>query len=342
MKINKAKLQEALEIVKPGLANAELIEQSTSFAFLGDKVVTYNDSISVAHPVEDLDLRGAIRAEELYEFLRRTKKEEIHIKLSENEVGLKCGNAKAGLRLETDIKLPLEEAGEVSPTNFIDLPENFCDNLDFIKDSCSNDMSRRVLTCVNVEGNLMAASDGLQIMRVYWNEEKHGAFEYPGSLIPSENIPEINKIEPQGVYQTSGWLHFRNANDTVLSCRTLMDTYPSTEGHLKMKGKKLMFPKTMPDILDRVMVFTKQDDLMKEEMQIELKSNKLVVKGKNDYGWFEEKAPVKYQGKKASFWINPNLLKNILKRSNKCMLNEEKIKFKGRDWEYIALLRQIK
>jgi len=39
MKINKKELKEALEIVKPGLANKEMIEQSTSFAFLKGKVI---------------------------------------------------------------------------------------------------------------------------------------------------------------------------------------------------------------------------------------------------------------------------------------------------------------
>jgi len=39
MKVNKVELQEALEKGKPGLASRELIEQSTSFAFMRDWVV---------------------------------------------------------------------------------------------------------------------------------------------------------------------------------------------------------------------------------------------------------------------------------------------------------------
>ena len=48
MKLNKADLQRALEIVKPGLANKEMIEHSTSFAFINGKVITYNDEISLS------------------------------------------------------------------------------------------------------------------------------------------------------------------------------------------------------------------------------------------------------------------------------------------------------
>ena len=70
MKLNKTDLQKALEIVKPGLANKEMIEHSTSFAFIGGRVVTYNDEISLSHPVEGLEIEGAIHAEELYKLLR--------------------------------------------------------------------------------------------------------------------------------------------------------------------------------------------------------------------------------------------------------------------------------
>ena len=56
MKTNKTKLQTALEIVKPGLANKEIIEQSTSFAFLKGKVVTYNDEVSISHPLKGIEL----------------------------------------------------------------------------------------------------------------------------------------------------------------------------------------------------------------------------------------------------------------------------------------------
>ena len=74
MKISRVELLEALEKVKPGLANKELIEQSTSFAFIGDRVVTYNDEISVSHTVKGLEnMRGAIKAKTLYEFLARVK-----------------------------------------------------------------------------------------------------------------------------------------------------------------------------------------------------------------------------------------------------------------------------
>ncbi|NMA23687.1 MAG: hypothetical protein GX938_09320, partial [Spirochaetales bacterium] len=100
MKINKTELQKALEKVKPGLSNKELVEQSTSFAFMGGRIVTYNDEISISHPVKDLNVTGAVKAQSLYAFLSKIKRDEIILEWEENQVVIKAGRSKAGLVLE--------------------------------------------------------------------------------------------------------------------------------------------------------------------------------------------------------------------------------------------------
>lgn len=334
MKINRKKFQKALSIVKPALANKELIEQSTSFAFVGDKVVTYNDEISLSHPVEQMELQGAVRAEELYQFLNKVNKEEVQFKLTENELLIKAGRSKAGLTFQADVVLPLEEVNEKKAWK--DLPEEFTSDLMFIKDSVSNDMTRRVLTCVHVNENLMETSDGFQIMRLFTE-----GWPFGSTLIPAENVSEINKIEPTQVAQTDGWLHFRNPGGTELSCRILEDKFPETDRLFDVEGEKIIFPKSMIEILDKAMVFTKNDENMEEEMEIHFKDNVLLVHGKNQYGWFKEKAKVKHEGQGGRFWISPVLLQNILKRSSTGILGEEKIKFDGEGWEYVAVLKQV-
>jgi len=334
MKIQKNKLQEALEVVKPGLSNTELIEQSTSFAFLGNRVVTYNDNISLSHPIEGLDITGAIRAEELYGFLKKTKQEELDVSITDNELSLKAGKSIIGLLLQMDIVLPLDEVS--GDKDWFDLPPNFIENLDFTKNSTSRDMSRRVLTCVHVTPQFVEASDSFQLIRVY--EE---GYPFENTLIPVENIPEIIKINPSQIAETDGWLHFRNIHDTELSCRVLMDTYPQTTALFEVKGKSIAFPKSMSEILDRAMVFTRQDHALDEQVEIKLKEGVALVHGRNEYGWFKEKVKVKYTGGLSVFTITPSLLQNILKRSNTCILGAQKIRFEGEGWEYVAMLKNV-
>ena len=138
MKIKKQELIKALEVVKPGLAQKEMIEQSTSFAFMEGRVVTYNDEISISHPVKDLDIMGAVKADKLYGFLNKVKAEEIDLQIDDSEIRLTAGKSKAGLVLQAEMKLPLDEIGKIG--KWTKVPEGLLDAIKFASFSCSNDM----------------------------------------------------------------------------------------------------------------------------------------------------------------------------------------------------------
>ena len=82
MKLNTKDFQEALKIVKPGLARNENIEQSTSFAFKDGHIITYNDNISISHPIDDLDVTGAVIGSTLYDYVMKLKREEMELKIT--------------------------------------------------------------------------------------------------------------------------------------------------------------------------------------------------------------------------------------------------------------------
>jgi hypothetical protein len=335
MNIQKETLKKALETVKPGLAGKEIIEQSTSFAFMGDRVVTYNDEISISHPVEGLNLTGAIRAEELYQLLSKLKREEIEVEITATEVILSSGKMKAGLILQSEIKLPLEEIGEIS--KWKTLPENFSEACQFVASSCSTDMSRAILTCVHITGNQVEASDAYQIAQFKFNS---GLSAKTNLLIPATSIREVIKINPTKIALGSGWVHFQNEAGTVLSCRIFEDEFPDTSSHMEVEGIEITFPKTIGEILDRASVFSKQAVSTDETITITLDKNRVKIAGKSDSGWFEEEANIKFSEEKTSFMITPSLFRNILNRSNSCVLGSSKVKFSGENWDFMALLKE--
>jgi len=114
MEIKRTDLIDALAIVKPGLASKEFIEQSTSFAFVAGRVITYNDEISISQPIEGIDFEGAIKADELYQLLSKLKADVIDLSINDAEITIQCGKISAGMTLQEEIKLPLEEIGEIS------------------------------------------------------------------------------------------------------------------------------------------------------------------------------------------------------------------------------------
>lgn len=334
MKIDKKELQSALEKVKPGLAGRELIEQSTSFAFMGDRVVTYNDEISISHPVAGLDVQGAVKARALYEFLNKIHREEIDIEWEEQQVVIKAGRAKAGLVFEQEVRLPVEELGEIGKWN--KLPEDFVKALKFCYPCCTRDMSRPILTCVHIKGKTVNASDSYQIVR-YELDEK---FPLKEILIPASSARELVKYNVKEIAGGESWIHFKTDQDTIFSTRVLVGDFPETSKHLEFEGEEFTFPKNIDQILERAHIFSKKelDTGDFPLVMIEIKDKKITASAKNESGWFKETARVKYSGAPIAFSVGIAFLHDIFSRIQTCTICDQKIGFAGDNWKHVVAL----
>lgn len=339
MIVNKAQLQRALEIVKPGLASKEQIEQSTSFAFIQGRVITYNDEISISHPVKGLELEGAILAENLYKFLTKIKKEEIELELRDNEIVLTSEKAKAGLLLQAEIKLPLDE--EVSEKGeWKLLPEHFLTDLAFVMTICGKDMSRPILTACHInKAGFIEGSDGYRISRCELGE----AMPVNTFLLPAKSAIEVVKMNPTKIAEGKGWIHFRTKAGTVIHCRILVkDRYPTTTGWFDNEGTKVRLPKNTNEILARAQVFAKRDHLLDESIILSFEKGLFKMTSHSDTGWFEEEAEMEYKGSPVKIDVTPYLLKSILEETGTFKYTEDKLTFKGERWFYVTTLRHPK
>ncbi len=332
MKIQKALLVKALEKVKPGLASRELIQQSTSFAFLGDRVLTYNDEISISHPVPGLDVKGAVKAQALYDLLNRTKEEEIDVQWDADHVVISAGRAKAGLVFEQEVTLPVEEVADIE--GWAPLPKEFASTVALCYPCCAQDMSRPLLTCVHIAGEVVEASDSYQII--------HCTIPAPVPverfLLPYRAARELVRYSVQEVAGGTGWVHFRTADGTVFSSRVLRDEFPDTSVFLAVEGVEFAFPKAMTEALERATIFSR-DDLDTQGISlatVKLSDRRLEVTAKNEFGWFEETVRVRYKGPAIQFVVGTQLLIAILKRLQQCVIGEGRIKFVGDGWAHVT------
>jgi DNA polymerase III sliding clamp (beta) subunit (PCNA family) len=327
-------LVRALNIVHPGLANKEVIEGTTSFAFVDDCVITYNDEISVRHTVEGLKLTGAIKATEFYKLLGKLKQEEIKVETTGNEVVLSSGRSKAGFTLQEEIKLPLDQIGEKS--KWATLPENFTTALNFCMLTCSRDMSRPALTCINIRSDgRLESSDNFRIS--CYNV---GKINIQTILLPATAAQTLVKYKLVKVAEGEGWLHFKTDLGTEFSCRTYQEEFPSVIDKLKVDGKEIEFPESIVDVLDRAAVFCGQDQIIDQRVTVSVVEKKLGIKVQGDSGWFEEEKNMAYNGKPFTFVINPFLLKTILAQTRKCIIGDRCMKFSEKDWQYIVALME--
>ncbi len=345
MKINKGQLQEALAIVKPGLAIKELLEQSTSFAFLGNRVATYNDEISISHPVKGLDFRGAIKAEELYGLLSKLNEEEIRIKFKKNELLLSCGKVEAGLKLEEEIILPVEdEIGKIKKWKKISNPVQLIKHMEFAMRTCSNDMSQVKLTCICIRKNgLIQGSDGFRLVQCKGEE-----MSVPDFLISATLVSNIATIMPVEISSNETWVHFRNKEKTIISCRMVNVEYVEQKvinRILKMSSSSAIeFPEKIEHMVDRLKTFAKRDYIFDEQIQVTMIDGQMTMKAEADItkSWVKERAKVNFKGE-ISFAVTPAVFSDILKETKSCILSDDKCKakFVAKDgsWEYMIMLR---
>ncbi len=333
MKISKADLQKALEIVKPGLASTEIIEQSTSFAFVDGRAVTYNDEISISHPIAHLKIEGAVKAEALYQLLDKITTKEIEIESSDKQITLKAGKGRAGLILQQEVTLPLEK---IDNKGWHDLPEGFVDAIKFVAFCCSKDTTSPVLTCIHItENGRVEACDNY---RAVWYQVD--SLPVPTFLLPNSSAQYLIKYPITKIKTGKGWVHFKTDVGTIFSCRIFECVYVDTiELYNLKKPATLRFPKATIEILNRARVFATQDQaLVDEEVELKIVGNKLHIRGESAAGWFEEVANIQHKGEPITLMVNPSFLVDIIKKMMHCNVTKDKMQFQGENWEHIIAL----
>lgn len=335
MEIEKNKFKRALELVKPALSSAEAIENTTSFGFSKNKVTAYNDEICISHVIDGLDLSGLVIADELYSFINKMNGLTLKMEVDEKQLILKSGRMKAGFVLKADESLPLDELHRQKKWH--DIPNQFLESLRLAAKSVSKDNNKPILTCVHVnKQGFIEGSDNLRIMRCTMNEE----FPFSSFLIPSKSVQEVLKLKPNKIALTKGWVHFKNEENTDISCRLFLDNYPDTNAFLHVKGKKLTFPKSIIKILEKASIFKRGDSELTTEATFLIKDGFMLIKSESNVGnWYKQKEKIDYSGTPFSFMVTPILLHDIVSLQRTCTIGSKLIKFEGDGWIYINALR---
>lgn len=335
MKIKTATLKKALDAVKPALANKEIIEQTTSFAFVDGNVLAYNDEISITAPIEDIGFTGVIKADELYKYVSKLKEETIDLTITDTEIQMKAGRSKSGFALTTEILLPLNE--EISEKGkWKKLPENFATACKFAAASASTDMSDQKLTCVHFDKKgVIEASNNHRLVIWYFKKD----FPFDSTLIPATSIKEVVRLQPTQISEGNGWIHLKNEQGIILSCRIVAEQYMDVRGIVKQIGrtKPITFPDELLPVLAKAEIFGNEQKT-DGSVTLTFSEGKIMVTSESLTAWFKE--PVAYDGyEEFSFSITPYLLTDILKETKEGAINKNMLVFKNENWMYVTSLR---
>lgn len=321
-RINREELLQQLEAVQPGLSPREIVEQSSCFVFKDGLVMTYNDEISCSHST-NLKIEGAVQAAPLLSLLRKMIEEEIDVQINKEtgELQIVGKRRHADLRMDKEILLPTETVER--PTKWKKLPEEFPDAINIVQQCAGKDESNFNLTCVHIHPEWLEASDNYQITRY-----KIATPVKKPTLVRRDSIKHIVSLGMTEISETETWMHFRNPDGLVLSCRRFAEQFPDLSPFLKVKGQPATLPKGLVEATERAEIFS-SENVDNDQVLVILKAGKLTIKGEGASGRYTEKRSIKYSGTNLSFRISPKLLIELTKRYNECQISEDRIKVDG-------------
>lgn len=343
MLYNRKQLLEDLNKAAPGLADKEIIEQSTSFVFIDGYIVTFNDEIAVSFKSPfGTDVEGAVPAKELLGFLDKIEDKEIDVHTTKKELCIKGKGKKIELAIVKDIELPLSEIINFNPdeVEWIDLAIDTMEAIEFCKFSVSPHTIKPVLNSLHLNGDVVESCDNYRITRFFLDKP---TFLDP-ILIQANNIkilPNYPELTKYAAYD--GWAHFSDdKNNIVVSCRLLEEKFPKV-GNFITEGKiKIDFPDGLDKSLRAAEIVLDRSTIDNEKVTISLKKDELILQSKGPNGKYTEH--VKYKNNKnkkyVTFNIHPTFLRQILKLMNSARLNTNAniINFSGEKFVHVMSL----
>ena len=332
--INRQDFIDALTKVKPGLANKEIVEQSTHFLFDDDKIWTYNDQITIMQKF-DSGLIGAVKADSFFKLLNKLPDEQISVSAEEGKIKILAGEKiKANIKIDPDIKInPIPVPGTNSK-KWEKLPDNFDKAIAFSSFSASRNFIRPELTCLYVTGEYVIGCDTFRGTKYKLSSKMEQEF-----LLPAMAGKELSNYNPYKVISDEGWLHFVNKENTTFSCRTYPDeTYPEQIWEFfKVEGEEVVLPVDFLDAIARAEVLLTADFDLDRIVSLVIENNQILCFSEGDYGDFEESAKIKYQGLKLDVKVHPVLLSEILKHLQTVVIGE-RLLFKGENFLHAICL----
>lgn len=334
MKVERQAFLKALAAVDIGLSSRDIVEQSSCYVFRNGKAWTFNDEVACSVDLPDVfeKMECAVPSAPLKSLLTKFDEELVDVSVEGGELLVKGKRRRAGVRMHEEILLPVSEVGGPGPEGWKKLPEGFTEAIDTVQGCAGKDESQFVLTCIHIHPAGIEASDNAQAIRY---KIKTG-LKTP-VLVKRDELRRTVGLGVTEWGQSKSWIHFRNPNGLVVSCRKWEETFPDMGPLLEVEGTKAKMPKGMEDAVSRAEVFV-DSKMDVSGLTVGLQNGKLTMRGEGPEGWYEERQKSAYKGKPIEFRIAPRLLVEVCKRTDSCTIGDEKLKVVGDKFVYISCL----
>lgn len=333
MRMNRQELLQRLESVQAGLANREVLEQSSCFVFKGGKVLTFNDRIACSQDCP-IEFEGAVTAKTFLESLRKLPEDDLDFLVKDEQLVIRGAGRQVKVRREAEVLLPIDTV-EI-PQRWAGLHEDFAEAVDIVAQCAAKDDENFSLTCVHITPDHIEACDNYQATR----------FPVPtplrrDTIVPRDAIKQVVALGMTEYAETKTWLHFRNPAGLVVSVRRYLEDYPNLDELLApINGTPATLPGSLGEAVARAEVFSaEQADA--NSVLVELASDRMRLIGRGVSGEYEERKHIKYEGPPISFLIAPKLLTAITDRHTECEIAPGRLQIDTGRFVYVTCLGDV-
>jgi len=332
--VEREQLLKELESVSAGLSSREVIEQSSCVVFRSGYVYTYNEEVACCQKT-CLNIEGAVLADKLLSLLRKLTDKILQIEIRNHknrgrELRVKGkGRWSAGFPIERKILLPIDAIKK--PKKWTAIADNFSDAISLVGSCVGKDETQFHLTCIHLHPDWVEACDNFRAARFKMTTGLKKSI-----LVRKEALKYVTSFGMTEFGMTKTWIHFKNLNGLILSCRLFIEEYPSLEEILTVKGVKTSLPKGLVQATEKAALFADIDG-EENNVVINLKPGKVTVVGQSVHGWYRRTEKIRYNKQPMCFTITPTVLIEIIEKYNECMLCEDKLRAgMGTNFSYVS------
>lgn len=319
--INKKDLLDVLDLLKPGLSGGRsIIEQTTHYLFMKDRIATYNENVCLVVPFP-IGFSGSVKAEEFYKLISKVSADKIQLTLKENQIVMRAGKSSFGLAYEQSGEIHgMIDSLRHNQLKWITLPEGMKEAIVLCSFSASKDVTKPGLAGVFINNDEVLSSDNY---RISWSRLEKGLGE--SFLIPTSSAVHLMNYDLDKFCLSESWIHFKGKN-LFFSIRLLEEEFPekAKEFFPKETGEEFELPKELAGVLDKALVLLQEDLLLDKQVSLTFEDKEILCEvEKQDLGWFKEKIAMENDVEKMEVKVNPIFLKEILKHTTKIILVDE-------------------
>ena len=329
MKIQE--LIQALEKTRPGIASKDIIEAMSYYFFSGTDVITYNDKISIQYPLTT-EFSLFVKATDLYKFVSKVKADEISMIEKDNKLVISSKKARATLATvdDTEVRQRIDSVSKsLKSTSWLELPDNFCDNISLCQYTASKTESEGTLTCVFINGNDVVSSDNNRVSHAV------NSVSMETILVKASEVKHLMAIKPVKYAVTESWLHFGSKEGCIFSMRNIKGDYPDYLQFFNFDGTEINLPKEVLEGVDLTSILADSKDPI---IDFKITKGFCMLSVQSDSGQIAHRSKIEYNGEDISFTINPDFLKEMVKHSYSIVIGDGKARLKTENFSMLTLL----